>query len=168
MIRVMRALDAVVAQTCKWGAIGCLCGLFALLLVAVVVRMVPAFTLSGYDEVVELLFAWLVFLGALALWREGALYRVTVIEAALPPVARRALAVFIRALMLAVALVMAVMGHAFVRDAGEITPFLGLDKTYWYMAVPLAGAIMSLYAVAGLWRALRGRDDDTAGGTIIG
>jgi TRAP-type C4-dicarboxylate transport system permease small subunit len=168
MIRGLRALDALVGQVCKWGAIACLCCLFGLLLVAVVVRMVPALSFSGYDEIVELLFAWLVFLGALALWREGALYRVTVIEAAAPPLARRALAVFIRALMLMFALVMTVMGHAFVRDAGEITPFLGLDKTYWYMAVPLTGAIMSLYAVAGLWRALRGQDDDTAGGTIIG
>jgi TRAP-type C4-dicarboxylate transport system permease small subunit len=168
MMNAVRALDRLVGQVCKWGAIGCLCGLFALLAVAVVVRMVPAFTLSGYDEIIELLFAWLVFLGALALWREGALYRVTVIEAALPALPRRALAVFTRALMLMFALVMTVMGHDFVRDAGEITPFLGLDKTYWYMAVPLTGAIMSLYAVAGLWRALRGVDDDPAGGTIIG
>lgn len=168
MIRAVRALDRLVGRTCKWGSIACLSGLFTLLLVAVIVRKVPALSFSGYDEIVELLFAWLVFLGALALWREGALYRVTVIEAALPKLARRVVAVFTRALMLMVALVMTVMGHAFVRDAGEITPFLGLDKTWWYIAVPLTGAIMSLYGIAGLWRALRGAADETTSNTIIG
>ncbi|WP_291299195.1 TRAP transporter small permease [Elioraea sp.] len=164
----VRALDHLVGQLCKWGAVTCLSGLFVLLLVAVIVRMVPALSFSGYDEIVELLFAWMVFLGALALWREGTLYRVTVIETALPLATRRMVRVFTRALMLMVALVMAVMGHAFVRDAGEITPFLGLDKTYWYVAVPLTGAIMSVYAIAGLWRALRGIEDEAGGGTIIG
>jgi TRAP-type C4-dicarboxylate transport system permease small subunit len=168
MIRTVRALDRLVGRTCKWGSIACLLGLFTLLLVAVIVRKVPALSFSGYDEIIELLFAWLVFLGALALWREGALYRVTVIEAALPKLARRVVAVFTRALMLMVALVMTVMGHAFVRDAGEITPFLGLDKTWWYIAVPLTGAIMSLYGIAGLWRALRGAADETTSNTIIG
>lgn len=168
MIAALRALDHLVGQVCKWGAIACLSGLFVLLLVAVVVRMVPALSFSGYDEIVELLFAWLVFLGALALWREGALYRVTVIEDALPRVARRVVVLFTRALMLMVALVMTVMGHAFMRDAGEITPFLGLDKTYWYVAVPLTGAIMSVYGIAGLWRALRGVEDKAGSGTIIG
>lgn len=168
MRRALRALDGLVGQVCRWGAIGCLCGLFCLLLVAVIVRLVPSLTLSGYDEIVELLFAWLIFLGALALWREGALYRVTVIEAALPRPARRALAVAMRALMLGFALVMAAQGQAFVRDAGEITPFLGLDKTYWYMAVPLVGAIMALYAAAGLWRALRGAEAEDGRGSVIG
>jgi TRAP-type C4-dicarboxylate transport system permease small subunit len=164
----LRTLDHLVGQVCKWGAVACLSGLFVLLLVAVIVRMVPALSVSGYDEIVELLFAWMIFLGALALWREGALYRVTVIEAALPRAPRRVVRVAMRALMLMVALVMAVMGHAFVRDAGEITPFLGLDKTYWYVAVPLTGAVMSVYAIAGLWRALRGIEDEAGGGTIIG
>ncbi len=163
----LRALDRLVGTACKWGAIACLVGLFVLLLVAVTGRMVPALSMSGYDEIVEWLFAWLTFLGALALWREGALYRVTVIEAALPAPARRALAVMTRCLMLLFALVMTVMGHEFVRDAGEITPFLGLDKTWWYMVVPLVGAVMSLYALAGMWRALTGADE-TREGAIIG
>lgn len=168
MMRVLRALDALIGLACTWGTITCLCGLFLMLLTAVTVRLLPWISLSGYDEIVELLFAWLTFLGALALWREGALYRVTVIEAALPLLPRRALGVCMRALMLGFALVMAVKGYVSVRDAGEITPFLGLDKTYWHMAVPLTGAIMALYAAAGLWRALRARDDDAAGNTIIG
>ncbi|WP_144300135.1 TRAP transporter small permease [Elioraea rosea] len=168
MAAALRALDRAVGHACKWGAVACLLGLFLLLLVAVVGRMVPALSISGYDEIIEWLFAWMIFLGALALWREGALYRVTVIEAALPGPARRVLAVFTRSLMLLLALVMTVMGHAFVRDAGEITPFLGLDKTWWYMVVPLTGAIMTLYAVAGLWRALTTPPEAEAAGSIIG
>src|SRR5690606_35200894 len=85
MLAVLQRTDRIIGFICKWGVIGCLLGLFFLLPLAVVVRIVPFVAISGYDEIVELLFAWLTFLGALALWREGALYRVVVIESALAP-----------------------------------------------------------------------------------
>ena len=164
----LRILDRAVGAICKWGVIGSLLGLFFLLLAAVVVRMLPQLTISGYDEIVELLFAWMTFLGALALWREGALYRVILIEGAVAPPLRRVIAIANQCLMLVFALVMAVKGYEFLRDAGETTPFLGIDKGYWYLAVPAAGAIMALYSIAGLWRAIRGERALGDGGTILG
>lgn len=156
MLAVLQRTDRIIGFICKWGVIGCLLGLFFLLLLAVVVRIVPFVAISGYDEIVELLFAWLTFLGALALWREGALYRVVVIESALAPSARRLIAIGTQTLMLLFALTMVIKGYEFLRDAGETTPFLGLNKAYWYLAVPATGLIMAIYSSVGLWRAARG------------
>jgi TRAP-type C4-dicarboxylate transport system permease small subunit len=167
MIGVLRAADRAVGFICKWGVIGALLGLFVLLLLGVLVRFVPVLPISGYDEIVELLVVWLTMLGALALWREGGLYRVVVIEAAAPPRARRAIAMLHHVLMLGFALVLLVKGLEFVRDAGETTPFLGIDKSYWYLALPVPGAVMAIYSVAHLWRTARGWETLAQGGSIV-
>jgi len=122
-------------------------------------RAVPVFTMTGYDELVELLFAWMTFAGAVALWREGALYRVDLADRLLPPGGRRALAVAIHLAMLAVALLLALVGWDFVRQSGETTPFLQIDKAWWYAAIPVCGMLMAGYSVAAAWRALRGGID---------
>jgi hypothetical protein len=53
MTSVLRAIDRAIGAVCKWGVIGALLGLFFLLLLGVVVRIVPVLPISGYDEVVE-------------------------------------------------------------------------------------------------------------------
>ena len=156
-------LDQFVGHFCRWGVILCLLGLFILLGTAVIVRTIPFVTISGYDEIVEFLFAWLTFLGALALWRENGLYRVMLIEAAAPAPIRWLFGVLTQSLMLAFALTLAIKGHEFLQYAGERTPFLGADKTWWYLSVPATGAIMSLYSAVGLARAIFGWSQETAG-----
>ena len=168
MSAVFSFADRIVGLVCKWGVIGCLLGLFFLLLIAVIVRLVPVISISGYDEIVEWLFAWLTFLGALALWREGSLYRVNLIADAAAAPLRRAIGMLSQALMLLVALVMTVKGYEFLRDAGETTPFLGMDKGYWYVVVPLTGAIMAIYSTVGLWHAAWDRLPAGDGGSIVG
>lgn len=154
--RLLAWLDRCVAVSCRWSVIGCFLGLFLLLFLGIVQRLVPQVKLSGYDELVELLFIWMTFIGSLALWREGALYRVEAVEPLLGRRARQALAVVTHLAMLALAAVFAVKGWDFMREAGETTPFLQIDKSYWYAAIPVCGAMMSIYSMAALWRALRG------------
>lgn len=165
---MIATLDRLLAMTCRWIVIGCMLGLFALLALGVIQRGLPLFTITGYDELVELLFGWMVFVGALALWREGTLYRVDMLERALPRGARLALAAVIHLSMLAVAAMLALKGWDFLRMAGETTPYLQIDKSYWYAAIPVCGAIASLYSLAALWRTLRGQIDDDAGITTLG
>jgi len=157
MIAALRWADRLVATLCRWGVVGALIGLFVLLLLAVVVRFLPVLPISGYDEIVELLVIWLTMLGALALWREGALYRVTVVEASLPPSLRRAVVIGQQLLMLTFALLLVLWGSKFLLVAGETTPFLGADKSWWYAALPGPGVLMVVYSLAGLWRACLGR-----------
>jgi TRAP-type C4-dicarboxylate transport system permease small subunit len=104
MMALLATLDRAVGAVCKWGVIAALLGLFFLLLTGVIVRLVPVLSISGYDEIVELLVVWMTMLGAVALWREGGLYRVVVIEEMMRPAARRALNLLHHVLMLAFAL----------------------------------------------------------------
>jgi TRAP-type C4-dicarboxylate transport system permease small subunit len=147
-------LDRGVAFVCRWTVIACFVGLFLLLSLGIVQRMIPFFKLPGYDEVIELLFAWMTFVGALALWREGVLYRVDTVERLLPRRGRVALASLIHLAMLSVALLLAIEGWEFLQMSGETTPFLQIDKIYWYAAIPVCGALMAVYSAVALWRAL--------------
>ena len=154
---LLRRLDDVVARTCRWTVIACFLGLFLLLSLGVVQRLLPLIKLTGYDELIELLFIWMTFVGSVALWREGALYRVEAIDRLLKPGAgRQALAILTSLAMLALAAILTLKGTTFLLDSGETTPFLRIDKAYWYAAIPFCGALMSIYSLAALWRALRG------------
>jgi TRAP-type C4-dicarboxylate transport system permease small subunit len=157
MIETLKSLDRFMAQFYKVMAIACFVGLFILLALGVIVRTFPVIAISGYDEIVELLFAWLTFITTVALWREGALYRVTVIEDALPAKYQPALEVIIQACMLAFALILVVYGLRFVEMSSETTPFLRIDRIYWYSSLPICGVFMTVYSVVGLLRSMRGK-----------
>jgi TRAP-type C4-dicarboxylate transport system permease small subunit len=153
---VLARLDRAVAAGCRWAVIVCFLGLFVLLSLGILQRTLPLIKLSGYDELIELLFIWMTFIGSLALWREGTLYRVEALDRLLRPRARRVLAVLTNIAMLALAAILALKGWDFMREAGETTPFLQIDKVYWYAAIPVCGTLMSVYSAAGMWRAFRG------------
>lgn len=167
MIAVLKAADRVVAALCKAGAIACMLGLFVLLALAIVLRLAPLFSIQGYDEIVELLFIWLVMLTSLALWREGMLYRVVLFEDLMPAAARRVVEIFINLAMLAFALVLLIYGIDFVRLAGETTPYLRLDKGWWYGAIPGCAALMAVYSVVWLFRVMRGQALESSA-TLVG
>jgi TRAP-type C4-dicarboxylate transport system permease small subunit len=157
MIRnTLARIDGFVAIACRRIVIGCFLGLFVLLALGILQRMLPLFKVPGYDELIELLFIWMTFVGALALWREGALYRVDAFERVLQGRARQALAAATHGAMLTLAVILSYAGWDFVRQSGETTPFLQIDKAYWYAAIPVCGTLMAVYSIAGLWRVLRG------------
>ncbi len=161
-------LDKAVKRLCRWSVNACFLGLFLLLALGIIQRMVPFIKLSGYDELIELLFVWMTFVGSVALWREGSLYRVEIVDDLLGHRARQVLAILIQFAMLMLALLLAIKGWDFMLAAGETTPFLQLDKTYWYAAIPVCGTVMSVYSVAALWRALRGKLDINHEGITLG
>jgi TRAP-type C4-dicarboxylate transport system permease small subunit len=80
-----------------------LLAIMILLALGILVRAFPRFSLAGYDEIVELLMAWMTFLGAALLWGEGSLYRVDVLADRLPPRPAWAVALFVRLAMLLLA-----------------------------------------------------------------
>jgi TRAP-type C4-dicarboxylate transport system permease small subunit len=160
--------DRAIAIACRWSVIGCFLGLFLLLSLGILQRLMPVVKIGGYDELIELLFIWMTFIGSLALWREGALYRVEAIDRVLSGRARQALAIATHLCMLSLAVILTFAGWDFLQQSGETSPFLQVDKRYWYAAIPFCGALMALYSVAALWRALRGDLSTIHGGVTLG
>lgn len=157
MLRTLTFIDQAIGVICKYLSIAMLLALFVLLGMGVVLRMMPLFTIRGYEEIVEFLFIWIIVLTTVALWREGSLYRVSMVEHMLPRVGQLALAIVINLAMLVFALMLAYYGWRFAAASGETTAFLRMDKTYWYAALPFGGIMMSIYSLVWLWRVVAQR-----------
>jgi TRAP-type C4-dicarboxylate transport system permease small subunit len=132
-----------------------LVAMLALLTLGVVARIFPVIALTGYDEIVELLMAWMTFLGAAVLCGEGSLYRVDVLTSRLGPAASRVVGLGVLVIVLLFAVVLTREGWRVAILSAETTPFLRFPKSIAYASMPAAGAIMIGYALAGIGRALR-------------
>jgi TRAP-type C4-dicarboxylate transport system permease small subunit len=152
---LLAAIDRCVQASGRWAVVLALLAVMALLTLGMLIRVFPVASIAGYDEIVELLVAWLTFLGAAVLWGEGCLYRVDVLVNRLPRRAAWALQLFVHAVMLCFALVFTVEGWRVAVLSAETTPFLRFPKSLAYASMPVAGAIMTAYTLAALGRLLR-------------
>lgn len=145
-------LDRAILALLRNAVVLCMVGIFVLLLLGVFVRSVPLFSMAGYDELVELLVAWGMFLGAAVLWREGAHFRVDSLVRALLPRIAWIIDGVVCVLALAFAVVFASQGFWFAMGTTEMTAFFAVAKSAWYASMPVAGILMVLAALGDLWR----------------
>ena len=61
MVRALTALDRGVVFLIRWFVVLALMAMLVLLALEIFVRLVPVFSMSGYDEVIEFLVAWTFF-----------------------------------------------------------------------------------------------------------
>lgn len=160
----MRLPDRAVGAALRCFAIACLVALLVLLAGNVVSRFLQLFSLGWYDEVVEGLFAWMVFLGSAALWIENDHFRVDWLADKLAgAAARRAHRVAVALVCVAFLALMTWTGWQLAWRSGAETPVLELPTAVLYLCIPLAGALMTVWSLADLWRALRGEDGRASG-----
>jgi TRAP-type C4-dicarboxylate transport system permease small subunit len=152
--QALTVLDLWVQRAGRAAVILGLVCITALLTFGILVRAFPALSVAGYDEIVELLVAWMTFLGAALIWREGSLYRVDVLVNRLPPGVAWVVTLFVRLVMLLFAVVLTVQGWRIAVLSAETTPFLRFPKSLAYASMPVAGLLMTVYAVIGLWHML--------------
>ncbi len=120
-------------------------------------RYVMARTFTWYDEIARLLFVWIVFLGAAVGVRRSAHFRLHLVLDRFPPGIRRVANVVGVLVLMGFGLLMIQQGWKLV-ELGQFqrTPVMGLSKQYVYASVPAGGALIILYSLPHLWRALRG------------
>ncbi|MGH7384561.1 MAG: TRAP transporter small permease [Candidatus Rokuibacteriota bacterium] len=120
-------------------------------------RYVIRSTFTWYDEIARLLFVWIVFLGAAVGVRRTAHFRLHLLVDRFRPGARRVAHVFGVLVVMGFGLILIQQGWKLV-ELGQFqrTPVMGLSKLYVYASVPVGGALMILYSLPHLWRALRG------------
>ncbi|XWN33457.1 MAG: TRAP transporter small permease [Devosia sp.] len=155
-MNALKAVDGILGTILRIVPMICLVALFAILFGNVVSRTFQIASLAWFDEIVEALFAVMVFIGAAALWREHEHFRVDWLEAALSLRPRRALQVFTIALSLAFLSLMALKGYDLASRSRAVTPILSVPTAYIYATIPVAAAIMALYSLRDLLVALRG------------
>ena len=119
-------------------------------------RYVIGRTFTWYDEIARLLFVWIVFLGAAVGVRRGVHFRLHLLVDRLSPAVQRAAQLLGVLALIAFGLLLIQQGGKLV-ELGQFqrTPVMGLSKQYVYASVPVGGALIVLYSLPHLWRALR-------------
>ena len=151
-------LAKLLASGVEWVCLILMAALSVDLMLGVFSRYVLASTFTWYDEIARACFVWVVFLGAAVGVKRGAHFRLHMLVDRFPPGLQRAAGVFGRLVVIAFSLALIQQGWAFVElGRAQQTPVLGLSKAWIYSAMPVGGALMILYSLAPLGRALRER-----------
>lgn len=141
-------LDRTLAFAMRSLCVVCIVLLLMLLSGNVLFRFVPIMSMGWYDEIVEMLFAWLVFIGAAALWRENSHFRVEWLSSKLRNrTAGHVLGVIVELISLFFLVVMTHQGLRLTLLANDWTPILKLSKRLLYVDIPIAGGLMIAYGI---------------------
>lgn len=151
-------MDRALAFALKAGGIGCLVCLLAFITSMIFVRFVPISSMGWADEIVEMAFVYMIFLGAASLWRDGSHFRVDFIPSWLRGSrAGRVLEIFVQILALSFFLVFMYEGLILTSRTTDNSPILDLPRILWYMIMPISGAIFVGYSISGLILLIRGK-----------
>lgn len=153
----LAAIDRVVARALVVLLVGCFAALLVVVGFVVVTRVFSLASAGWTDELIELLFAWLVFGGAALLWREQGHFAVTLVaDLVHSPVPRRALALLIEAANVVFLVVFTMYSCAWIVDAAEASPVFAISRAWWYGALPVSGVLMIAYSIARIVALLTG------------
>ena len=128
----------------------CLALLLFILAANIVGRFLQLWSIAWFDEIVQGLFAWMVFIGAAALWREGQHFAVAWLGEILKGRARQTLAIFVAAASLIFFCAMTWYGWKLTGGNAALTPILKLPVAWLYACIPLSGLIMLGYSLVEL------------------
>lgn len=151
-------LDRLLGIALRAVPIGCLSALFVLLFVNVIARTFQLAGFAWFDEIVQGLFAWMVFIGAAALWRERDHFQVLWLSESIPPRASRILRIFVTILCLCFLVAMTWYGASLTLRARALTPILDLPTSLFYAAIPISGMLMIVYSLADLFKIIIQKD----------
>ncbi len=149
-------LKRILSNAVEWICLILMVVLSIDLLLGVFSRYVLVKTFTWYDEIARGCFVWLTFLGAAVGVKRQAHFRLHIIVDRLTPRLRQATVVILPLVVVIFAGVLIQQGLVFL-EIGKFqqTPVMGLPKTWIYVAIPIGGALMILYSLGPLWRALR-------------
>lgn len=150
-------LKRVLSNSVEWVCMALMVVLSIDLLLGVFSRYVMVRTFTWYDEIARGCFVWLTFLGAAVGVKRAAHFRLHILVDRLSPRLRQTAEILLPLVVIIFAGVLIQHGLVFL-ELGKFqqTPVMGLPKTWIYVAIPIGGALMILYSLEPLWRAIRG------------
>lgn len=152
-MEALKSIDKILGGILRWGSVAMLGVIFVLLSANVFVRFVPFTSFGWFDEVIEMLIAWFVFLGAAALWRENEHFAVSF----LPDYLRGKKAGYLLDIVIniiSLSFIAAFTWYSFnlTMRAADWTPVINMPKKLLYASMPVAGAVMIIYSLRNILR----------------
>ena len=139
---------------------------FTLLVVDVLWGVATRYLLGGQarwsEELARLLMVWLALLGAALVAREERHLGLDALVRQWPAAARRQARVFAHAVVLGFALVIMLWGGAQLAaarfESGQLMPALGISRGWFYLALPISGALIGFFQLESLLHPPRGSE----------
>ena len=161
---MVKKIDRITGKALRGISIVTLGLLFLLLMGNVFFRFVPVFSFGWFDEIVEMVFAYFVFFGSAALWREREHFRLCLLPDKLKGTrAGRVLDIVIDAAGIIFFLVLFVYSLELTLRAADQTPIFKLSKRLLYVCIPISSFIMLVYSAAALPAHLLGKKVENGG-----
>ena len=150
-------LKRILSNSVEWVCMALMVVLSVDLLLGVFSRYVLVRTFTWYDEIARVCFVWLTLLGAAVGVKRQAHFRLLIVVDRLSPQLRQSTVILLPLVVILFAGVLIQQGLVFL-ELGKFqqTPVMGMPKTWVYVAIPIGGALMILYSLGPLWRAIRG------------
>lgn len=147
-METIKSVDRLIGHFLKWGSVFLLALVFCLLIANVFFRFYPIVSFGWFDEVVEMLIAWMVFLGAAALWRENDHFTITFLPELLQDKRSGfALDVIINLIGLVFIGLFTYYSYNLTMRAADWTPVINMPKKLLYASMPVSGFFMVVYSV---------------------
>ena len=146
----LKWMDKVILQAFKALTMACFVALTVLVSANVFVRFFPVASLHWFDEIIELLYAYLVFYGAAALWITREHFSVgdwiggRIIKNAR---GRHFYRLVLEVLVLVFSLVFFFSSFRLTAMAQDVTNVFAIPKRILYACMPVAGAVMVVYSI---------------------
>jgi TRAP-type C4-dicarboxylate transport system permease small subunit len=145
-------MDGILGTTLQWVSSLAMVALWILVTAAVIFRIVPIVSMGWSDEIVELAFAWMIFLCAADLCRQRKHFVVDLIPNMLAGTgAGRVLGIVLNLLALAFLLVFTYQAIQLSILATDRSPYFELPKILWYGSLAVSGVIMTGYTIRDGW-----------------
>ena len=145
-------VDGIVGIALRGVSSFAIVSLWIIVTATVLFRFLPIFSMGWSDEIVELLFAWMVFSGAAELCRQRKHFIVDLIPNMIAGTRTgHVLGIVIQLLALAFLLVFTYQGFKLTIMATDRSPYFEFPKVIWYVCMPLAGLIMTGYTIRDLY-----------------
>ena len=147
-MHALKIVDKMVGGFLRWGSVAILALLFILLSVNVLVRFVPVISFGWFDEIIEMLIAWMVFLGTAALWRENEHFTVSFLPERLQgKKSGHFLDILISLISLFFIGVFTYYSFNLTMRANDWTPVINMPKKLLYVCMPISGLFMTIYSI---------------------
>ena len=167
---MLKTLDRAVAWALAAVRIVCIAqasALFVIVVLAVIGRYAFGKSLTWTEEVPRYLLIWISFLGAAACVARREHVGFDVLFNALPALVRRWLGAAIGLLILGFGWIVFRYGIVFVNDFGpDLMETIPYTNHWYYVAVPISGALLLLFGIKNIVDALRGRHESQVGQSV--